>query len=934
MGKLLTAVQEKYIPARELRGAPEPNYTSGGTFPSRYFNERRDAEFGLEETKLRLQRQLSRMTSDQLDQVYLNLDDEFASQIDLIDFQNKASDPRSDGSWISGKSTPESDVLKLAEALEKTLPPEQADNLADEINGIKPMSDPDYPKEEKYDYPVQNEIQQLKDNLPPDQQTEENLKLLDEINEETRMVSGKYFDYIKKVTKSGVPFDRKTAVSGMEEYADHVMYGYTDMYFQHEGKGFAKDLEKAKSKSRNSLYDVVYDNMKISRQNTPEFMNRLPELEGLESGISDETMADVESVMDDFKKIGSDDLKLNGFINQKCNAPRAESGGKTYALTAVAQAKQDLQDAVKTGNMEEIRKAHEKYKFLKETTDHMMETARTKPEKGQSEVFEGNMDALRGESSYVPDEYLLDFAGHSKLAGLVTLYNYSEHLGIPMKDIMKKPVATALKATEMFAAQNGINSGKTAGAKLVDALSAEKASYLTANFAASTAGVIQRGLETLGGFAHSKEEAERLVGQAVLAECATYGVMEAKKDTWMNLAKSAADKQQRLYERVLLTPEDQLNMEELAQKFEKKNWKSELSTEKLLKETVGKGGFDYEALIQKADKIKADAEDAVDELDDPADSNYRSSTMDRATVITFRKVLEAAPEQDRQSPGYQKLQAEVERRSLELEPKEAESDLDAQIAILAREKTGLFVNKENSVEHQRMMKSLQDLQTKKRLLRGDTEGVSPAEQDRLKKISLDQAIRTARKDTMAYSRKVEEDGRKTSFKYGSGANRANAAIHTIEALDKMADATGGRTPVQKMEDMLQRDTMDSRKDAEQVVDNAARSLYLNFIKNNPQKFTPEIQETDLANGKMKKAVNIFKQDPAFQKMVKTLGTGKLADQVINGPDSVMTSYLDATKALDSQAIGKSGSEMTAEERKEFMQNATFAENKNPEGMEI
>ena len=933
--------------------------------------------------------------------------------------------------------------MKLAEAMEKVLPPEQIEEFAGEVNGIRPMNDPDYPKEEKYDYPVRNEIQQLKDNLPPDQRTEENLALLDEINEDTREVSKKYFKYIQKVGKDSIPFDRKTPLTGMEHYADHVMYGYTDMYFKNEGKRFAKDLEKAKDKSRNGLYDVVYDSAKITKKNAPEFMNRLPELEQMESGISDATVADIESVMDDMKKIGPDDLGLAGFRSQKYNnAPRAESGEKGYALTAVKEAKLALRRAVKTGSMEEIRKAHEKYKTIKEITDHMMETARTKPEKGQSEVFEGNMDALRDETTPIPDEYLQDFAGHSKLAGLMTLYNYSEVLGIPMKDILKKPVATSLKAADIFVAQNGINSGKTAGAKLVDALSPDKAEGMVSGFQNNTGGVIMRGLESMAGFAHSKEEAQRLAGQAMLAQCATYGVVEAKKAIWRNLADAGLDKHQRLYERVLLTPEDQLDMTDLAEKFNKKNWKSELSTEKLLRETVGKGGYDYEALIQKAKKIKADAEDQVDTLDTPADSNYRNEAMDYATVVTFRKVLEAAPQQDRNSPGYLKLQAEVERRAVELEPKEAEDDLnrqiwiltgeeaglpvnqenpaayrkmmrslhdlqtkkrllrgetdgispeererlsnipldeairtartdtvaysrkveesgrkagvqyqsgadlainaldkmakedlDAQIAILAREKTGLFVSKENSAEHQQMMRSLQDLQAKRRLLRGDTSGISQADQERLKKISLDQAIRTARNDTMAYSRKVEEDGKKTSFKYASGANRANAAIHTVEALDRMADAAGGRTRAQKIEDKIQRDAMDNRTDAQVIEDYAARSLYLNFIKNNPEKFTPEMQEVVLSNDKLQEAVNIFKKDPAFRKMVKTLGPSKLADQVINGPDSVLTSYLDATKALNDQAIGKSGSEMTQEERQEFMKNATFGENRKPGGPE-
>ena len=936
--KLLRAVEDKYYLAMELRDAPMPNHAHGGTAPSQYYNARRDAEFGLEETCQRVQRQLSRMTSDQLDRLYLEfIDNESMAKMSLEDFQKNALDPRSDGSWLMKGPFGESTVLKVAEAMEKVLPPEQVEELAAEVSGIKPMVDPEYPQEEKYTYPVQDQIRQLKSSLPPEQQTQENLALLDEINEETREVSEKYFKYIQKVGKSTLPFNQKTELTGMEPYAEYEIYACADEFFKsEEGKKYAKDLAPAKGESR--YYDNVIGPANVDRHKTPEFMKRVPELRTLESGMSEETMGDIQSVVDEMNGLGPEALGLEGFRDPRYNnAPRAESGGKGYALTAVGKAKLALQKAVQTGSMEEIRKAHEHYKTVKEATDRMMETARTKPERGQSDIYESNMDALRGKTTPIPEEYLLDFAGHSKLAGVLVLHNYSQTFGIPMQEIMKKPVPTALQATDKFIAQNGINGGKTVGAKLAQALSADKATDLDTAFGQTTHFAIMRGLETLAGFAHSREEARRLVGQAVLAESAAHGVVQASVETWKNLANATAEKQQRLYEQVLLTPEDQLNMADLAEKLDKKNWRSEVSTEKLLKDSVGKGGYDYEALIRKADQVKAEADAEAERLDDVEDftTKYNSAEMDCATVITFRKVLQAAPAQDRNSPGYKKLQAETERRTLELKDvKKAETDLDKQIEILAREKTGWFVSKENSAEHQQMMKSLQDLQAKKRMLRGETEGISPEDQQRLKKISLDEAIRTARNDTVAYSRKVEEDGKKTSFRYASGADRANAAIHAVEALDAMTDAVVGRTTAQELEDKLQRNTMDRRKDAEQVRDNAARSLYLSFIKANPEKYPPEKQADVLSNEKLTKSMEKIEKDPAFQKMMKSMSTDQLADKIISGPDAVLASYLDATKALNSQAIGKSGSEMTREERKEFMKNADFAEDEKPKEIEL
>ena len=150
----------------------------------------------------------------------------------------------------------------------------------------------------------------------------------------------------------------------------------------------------------------------------------------------------------------------------------------------------------------------------------------------------------------------------------------------------------------------------------------------------------------------------------------------------------------------------------------------------------------------------------------------------------------------------------------------------------------------------------------------------------------------------------------------------------------MADATGGRTKAQQLEDSLQRETMDNRKDAQQVRDNAARSLYLNFIKANPEKYPPEKQADALSDEELTKAVKKIEKDPAFRKMMKSMSTDQLADKIISGPDAVLASYLDATKALNDKAIGKSGSEMTKEEREAFMKNAAFGENENQKAIEI
>ena len=242
-----------------------------------------------------------------------------------------------------------------------------------------------------------------------------------------------------------------------------------------------------------------------------------------------------------------------------------------------------------------------------------------------------------------------------------------------------------------------------------------------------------------------------------------------------------------------------------------------------MKDTLGRGGFDYAGLLDKADQILEDAREEAEKMDDDFDAytEFDDKEFQRASVTAFRKVLEAAPEQDRATPGYQKLLEETDKRTVQLESmQKAEEALDRQMALLAREKTGLFVNMENSAEYDTMMAGLTTAKNKMRMLKGDTAGIS----------------------------------------------------------------------AEKLETVLNNDTL-------------------------------------------QEGMSLIKKDAAFRKMVSSLTRDQLADKVIDGPDAVLTAYLDATKALNADAIGKSGSEMTQEERQEFMRNATFGQNRDPGGIE-
>ncbi len=98
-----------------------------------------------------------------------------------------------------------------------------------------------------------------------------------------------------------------------------------------------------------------------------------------------------------------------------------------------------------------------------------------------------------------------------------------------------------------------------------------------------------------------------------------------------------------------------------------------------------------------------------------------------------------------------------------------------------------------------------------------------------------------------------------------------------------------------------------------------------MIRNNPEKYPPEKQKERLSEENLNKSIKKIKKDPVFKEMMKTVGRSKMADKIIEGPMEVTSAYLDSMKKLNDQAIGKKGSEMSLEEKKNFWKQASFEE---------
>ena len=901
----------------ETRQQPAPEYnTAVLNAPTLAYTERRDQEFMYAEMLLRLKKHIkSKLTSDQIDQLYLEIaDDNALAKLPIGDFQKKI-DAEDNGDFLASDPFSMDTLEKITGWLEQNLTEEQLNDISNDLDSIVPMESDEYPEEEKYDYPLKSVIDEITAHLSPDQQTEENYDLLADIENDTKVISTKYFKYLQTISDGLV---KGNSVGGMGKFAEHAMYAATDNFLKSFENGKYTDPSLVKP-GTSSYYHARY----MFDQVSDKFVEEIPHLVTQETGITDETLGDIKSVIDDMNSLGPDAYDYSNYVlKDKPDLALSEFGNKHYALYASAKALEDLHKAVKTKDLEKIKAAHEKYKKVQETTQKMLETAKTHPDKGQADLFEGNLDALRGSTTNIPPENLTDFAAMSKLASTLMFKVFCDTQGLDPVETLKKPEAAAKKISDGYVEKYGLDSIKSPVKRLIQAVTSESAGNFGVTFAQTLGGGLQRGIEGVAGYAHSQEERESIVGHAQLAQGVGYGIKDAHTRAWKNIAEATGEKRDRIYQLTLLTPDEELNMIDMGKKLGHKDWDRELSVEKLISRLSKEGKLDYSTMVDRCTSMAEECWQEALRVNQEEDlmPSFNRISFKQSSAKLYNKLLMAAPEEMKNTEGYKKMQAAYDKLAVETAEKSCNTFLQ-NYETLNEEKSGWFISKTNSPEHTAMMEKLKLVKDKMTLLKGGENNFSEEYKEQLRGMPLKDMVREARDATFKYSIHSEDFGKKSKYVHQAGLVRAEAATDILSAMDDIMDGVDGRTPAEKAIDQIRFDTMHDRKNESLVEDNAAKALYLSFIANNPEKYNPRKQHFMLQEDKVNKAVEILKNDPAFKEMMKSQGRSKMADKIIKGDFDVTTAYLDAQKKLDPMSIEKKGSEMTVEEKKEFWKNA-------------
>ena len=323
-------------------------------------------------------------------------------------------------------------------------------------------------------------------------------------------------------------------------------------------------------------------------------------------------------------------------------------------------------------------------------------------------------------------------------------------------------------------------------------------------------------------------------------------------------------------------------------------------------------------------------------------SRFNAAAFLNESRKVYSYVLRTATQEEMKTEGYRKLQQSVKQIAAWEQTNQLVADqkldtkkqklaplvrkLDEDIAVLNREKRGLFLSSTNSDEHTRMTTALAQVSLKLKQMKGEPlPDLSPAERKNLENMDLTEEVRKARAATYDYYRIKGKDGTKTSFVHDVGLERSQAANRTIKTLDALANKLDLRDPAEKGMDKAQLDLMENRANKEWMRDNGerhvAKMMYATFIKF--QRLPAAQEQSRMKPEKVDSGVDKILHDPAFRRMIQKEGLDKVAEYAIQGSDKLMDSCLKSVESVKPASERSNLQQKTMDEKVEIMKNQGF-----------
>ena len=812
--------------------------------------------------------------------------------------------------------------------LDELLTEEENEALARSVLDQTHPADPKFPEELKTESPYKSAIDQQRSAIAADDpQYERKNRILDQAGQILVYGSSDYLGYLQRAYSQFT--DPK--IDGLETQMDSVSDLHTMNFLE-------KTLEGGKYKDKfpiltNQGLGKRYRCDEIDPSKSSMTEQDIQDLKKQKSNISAGLKNTVAGIIGKMDQIGEDKYKNKETVIQYENEDgsvrnifKSEQGNKYYAFWPLVMAKIDLGNAIKKGDYDAAENAIQEYNRIKLHTDEIMKSVQT----GAS-VFSGNLESTRynsnpnGKQNGVPLEYLDDTVGHNKANGMFCLYAYCKSTDQKVEDVLEDPVGSLNKYAKKYLKTKGINTKGNTGKLLPKAFSLESALGMQINFSSQMRN-FSRGMDTVSAMADSPEERERMCGLSQVAMGTSIYEIKKEKQLWEGLSTVDTEKQKMVYMHAALVPEEDFDLLDIAGKINKPDWAQQLDPNALIADLKANGKLDYGRIANQADHILEEArrqEEALEKQE--ANTEYNSIRFRIAAVKAYDLALKTASPDEMQTEGYRRLQEKSDELKKSAWKDVLETDdhiandfdqLDQQIENLDRVKTGPFIDKTNSIEHQRMMSQLRRVQNKVKLLKGeDVTGITDQEREYLQNADLSAEIHKARNLTYDYYKIKTEKGTKDSFWYTAGLNRSTYAANSVKLLDDIEESMDIRDPARRMMDKAQLSLTlneDGNARTDENVCRTAAKLMLGMMLVHQNK--SEYEQASILNDdtKLEARISKIQRSQEFRHMMQTEGPKKIAEYIAEGNSKLTDAYIRACNERKKMAgqRGRSPNEMS------------------------
>ena len=680
----------------------------------------------------------------------------------------------------------------------------------------------------------------------------------------------------------------------------------------------------------------------------------LQSLQGMyDMPVPPEVKKAILSIYNNIDKIGSERYARKGVKSMKYDQNgnvvgfrlATEQPIKYYAFYPLANAKEDLLEAVLNQDWAKMQQAITEYTSLKPLCDQMMRDASSS---NQVPFFPGNVNSTRprqGDAlSPMPTEYLEDVTGHSRVNAIYRLYAVHHNTGIPVEKLLDHPGAALQELSEQTVRERIDPAFQDAplGVCLARCLSPESL-YDAQSSWASDVSSLSDALSVVDGFVTDDQERQKLSGRNYGALAAANYAYRQQLLPWEATAEGKEEQRLAFARMALLTPPDQLELRKLGEALCRDNWEKRVNPGHRIEQMRKNGTLDPGALTARTKKALADMRAEQTKPVDPrmqsqrdADSRKTLQLLQKAALQNYRQALRLTPDQTRSSQGWKELQAhttELQDQVLRASAgkwQEYRDSLDEKIQILSREKTGPFLSKTNSPAYDRMMKALRRFRAKLDLVNGielqpgapgEPGALDAQELEQLRSADAGELFQNAKQACFSYCSEKTNAGRK-DFVHEAGLQRFNSAFQAIEYMGNIADEAAIRNPAMALKDEMTRELLLRRSskswlkaNGERCVASTLYALNLHF-----KGVSPEKQAELLEDEKLEAAVQQIRNDPAFRNMLRKEGLSKLTDLAIGGPAKLSDAYIDARQRLNNQPAARPN-QRSAQQDMEFWKDA-------------